>query len=231
MQDRFNTRKDMMDINVFDNFDFIIDIEKVKKKMGLEEEEDHLLIEEYCNAAQRIARPKVAFGVAYLNELGQEHIKLGNVEFNSRLLAENLKETNKVIPYILTCGREIYEWAKRIDGFIEVFIAEQIKIETLSEASRFFHEYIKANIFPEKASAMNPGSLEDWPLSEQKKMFELLFDPAKEIGVELTQSCLMIPDKSVSGIVFQKEKSFVNCMLCQRENCSGRQIAYKGDSG
>jgi len=109
LQDRFNTRKDMMDINVFDNFDFIIDIEKVKKKMGLEEEEDHLLIEEYCNAAQRIARPKVAFGVAYLNELGQEHIKLGNVEFNSRLLAENLKETNKVIPYILTCGREIYE--------------------------------------------------------------------------------------------------------------------------
>jgi hypothetical protein len=219
----------MMDINIFDSFEFIINIEKVKKKMGLEEEEDLLLIEEYCHTAQKIARPKAAFAVAYLEELGKDHIKIGNVQFNSKLLAENLKETNKVIPYILTCGREIYEWAKGIDGFIEVFIAEQIKIETLSEASKFFHEYIRSNIFPEKSSTMNPGSLEDWPLSEQNKMFELLLEPAKEIGVELTQSCLMIPDKSVSGIVFQKEKSFVNCMLCQRENCSGRQIAYEGD--
>jgi hypothetical protein len=217
-----------MDVRIFDDFKFVIDPEKIKKRIHFNDSEDIELIEDYCADAQKIARPKAAMAVVFIDELADDRVMLGNVTFNSRLLVENLSETKKVIPYILTCGTEIYEWAKRIDDFIGVFVGEEIKIEALRCVSEFFDDYIKKYIYPEKSSVMNPGSLEDWPLTEQKKMFRLLEGPAQTIGVKLTDSCLMIPDKSVSGIVFQKEKSFINCMLCGMKNCPGRRAEYGG---
>jgi hypothetical protein len=46
----------------------------------------------------------------------------------------------------------------------------------------------------------------DWPLEEQRDIFAIL-DPKKHIGVELNEACLMIPEKSVSGLIGMKRKS------------------------
>jgi hypothetical protein len=76
---------------------------------------------------------------------------------------------------------------------------------------------------------MSPGSLQDWPLEAQSQLFQLLPDVEAAIGVRLTESLLMIPTKSVSGIYFQTEVSFVNCQLCQRGKCPGRKARYDED--
>jgi len=219
-----------MKIMIFDDFPFTIDEQKIIKRFAFNEEEDIESIRTLCNLAREIARPKIAMAVAYIDEISECHVKIGDTVFESRLLAENMKETEKAVPYIITCGREVYEWAGSIEGYIEKYIAEQIKIEVLGAASVYFAHYVKTNIYPEKSSSMNPGSLPDWPLGEQKKLFRLFSDAAEKIGVSLTDSCLMIPDKSVSGIVFQKESSFINCMLCNRENCPGRRADYERSS-
>jgi hypothetical protein len=73
---------------------------------------------------------------------------------------------------------------------------------------------------------MNPGSLEDWPITAQPKLFQLLGDPKKSIGVELLDSMLMLPNQTVSGIRFVSEEGFSNCELCPREHCSHRTIPY-----
>lgn len=39
----------------------------------------------------------------------------------------------------------------------------------------------------------------DWPLTQQQPLFTLLGDPEASIGVQLTDSLLMIPNKSLSG--------------------------------
>ena len=46
------------------------------------------------------------------------------------------------------------------------------------------------------------------------------------IGVELTNSFLMVPSKSVSGIYFPTEIKFESCKLCPGEGCPGRQAPY-----
>jgi len=46
------------------------------------------------------------------------------------------------------------------------------------------------------------------------------------IGVELTDSFLMIPNESVSGIYFPAEVRFETCQLCPREICPGRRAPY-----
>ncbi|HKD99887.1 MAG TPA: vitamin B12 dependent-methionine synthase activation domain-containing protein [Planctomycetota bacterium] len=46
----------------------------------------------------------------------------------------------------------------------------------------------------------------DWPLEEQRVIFAIL-DPTKHIGVALNDACLMVPEKSVSGLIGMKRKS------------------------
>ncbi len=73
---------------------------------------------------------------------------------------------------------------------------------------------------------MNPGSLEDWPITQQKQLFSIFGNVEDLIGVKLTDSFLMIPRKSVSGIYFPTEVMFYSCQLCQRKNCEERQAPY-----
>ena len=46
------------------------------------------------------------------------------------------------------------------------------------------------------------------------------------IGVELTESCLMLPNKTSSGITFATEVDFRTCQLCHRPECSHRSAAF-----
>jgi hypothetical protein len=75
-------------------------------------------------------------------------------------------------------------------------------------------------------STMNPGSLADWPLAQQRVLFALLGNTEAAIGVSLTPSLLMTPTKSVSGIAFPTEGSFASCQLCPRKACPNRRAPY-----
>ena len=80
---------------------------------------------------------------------------------------------------------------------------------------------------------MNPGSAEVgvWPLAQQRPLFRLLGDPKAAIGVVLTESLLMIPNKSVSGVLFPSRAGWVSCQVCSRSGCVGRRAAYRGAAG
>ena len=73
---------------------------------------------------------------------------------------------------------------------------------------------------------MSPGSLADWPIEEQRPLFNILGDVDAAIGVKLSESLLMIPNKSLSGMYFPTEVRFFNCQLCPREQCPGRKAKY-----
>jgi hypothetical protein len=76
---------------------------------------------------------------------------------------------------------------------------------------------------------MSPGSLADWPITQQEELFSIFGNVEDLIGVKLTESFLMVPLKSVSGIYFPTEIEFVSCQLCPREVCSGRRAPYDPD--
>jgi hypothetical protein len=73
---------------------------------------------------------------------------------------------------------------------------------------------------------MAPGSLADWPIEEQAPLFKLLGDVDASIGVKLTDSMLMLPAKSISGVYFPADVSFFSCQLCPRERCESRKAKY-----
>jgi hypothetical protein len=76
---------------------------------------------------------------------------------------------------------------------------------------------------------MSPGSLEDWPLQEQRLLFKLFDDTERAVGVRLTKDLMMLPRKSLSGILFASGELFESCLLCPKEECPARLLPYDRD--
>jgi hypothetical protein len=77
--------------------------------------------------------------------------------------------------------------------------------------------------------APGAGAGDDWPITQQMGLFSLFGGREKVeelIGVRLTDTYLMVPIKSVSGLFFPTEVRFESCQICPREHCQGRRAAY-----
>ncbi|MEG1478244.1 MAG: vitamin B12 dependent methionine synthase, partial [Clostridiales bacterium] len=72
-------------------------------------------------------------------------------------------------------------------------------------------------------------SLVDWSITEQQELFTVFGENADKIMVNLSETSLMYPVKSVSGIRYPSKKEFKNCELCQRKNCPTRESEFDQD--
>jgi hypothetical protein len=151
------------------------------------------------------------------------------VTLRSRVLRVNLEVAHRAIVYVVTCGAELNAWGEGLDDMVHRYWADTIKETALRVAIDALNRHLTSCYEMGKTAAMSPGSLADWPIREQRPLFRILGDPEAAIGVRLTDSFLMIPNKSVSGIRFPTEERFESCQLCPREGCPGRRAAYEPD--
>lgn len=182
-------------------------------------------VESMIEQALKIGKPKAAYRLAYIESKGDDFVVVDGIKFTSRILRVNLEETFKVVPYVLTCGEELEAWAKNFNPILESCANGIMEAIMHSARVRFFAK-VEEEYNLDHAVNMNPGSLEDWPLKEQAPLFQLLGDVKGLIGVELKESFLMSPIKTVSGFRFSKEGGYENCQLCPREKCPGRRVPY-----
>lgn len=176
--------------------------------------------------AQRVARPKAAYGAAYLTGRDEAGVEVDGVRLQSRVVAINLERAHRVFPYLVTCGVEVDAWAHTQEDILYQFWAEAIKESALAAAQHALRAHLDALYRPGRVSSMNPGSLADWPLPQQRPFFALLGPAAPAIGVELSASHLMTPNKSVSGLFFPTAEDWASCQLCPREGCPNRRAPY-----
>jgi len=177
--------------------------------------------------AKAIARPKALYQVARIEARGDDYVILDGTRFTSRVLQVNLAKAHRAFVYIATCGVEMHDWAQSKEALLERFLADAIAGMALMAARQALNQHLEQVFHPGKLGEMNPGSLQDWPLTEQRPLFELLGDPEATIGVRLLESCLMTPIKTTSGLLFPAEEGFHNCLLCPVENCPGRRSPYE----
>lgn len=180
------------------------------------------LLAEACG----IARPKIAYKLAAIEHGDDSTVFIDGLPLKSRLVKTNLRDRRRAFPFIATCGTELDEWSRTRGNALDTFWADTITMLALGTALTTFKEHIRERFGTGPTSTMNPGSLEDWPLEEQHRLFSLLGDAPALIGVRLTEKTMMIPLKSVSGLEFESDTSFYNCLLCPREDCGGRLAPY-----
>lgn len=173
-----------------------------------------------------IARPKAAYRLSAIEHGDGDAVLLDGVRLQGKVLQINLRDCRRAFPFVATCGMELENWSKTMDNTLESFWADTINMLALGAALEAFKTHIRAMFETGVTSTMNPGSLKDWPLREQHQLFSLLGDSCEAVGVRLTQSSMMVPLKSISGIEFESGKKFYNCQLCPRDKCPGRRAAY-----
>jgi hypothetical protein len=219
-----------MDTIVFDNIPFHLDPAELMDMLRIKAASGHMAeIERLAQAAYDIGKPKAMYKVAYIESKGEDTIATDGMVFTSRVLRVNVEKAHKVFPFIVTCGMELHEWAGSMDDLLQRFWADAIAEMALRSALQFLEKHLIEQYEFSRLARMNPGSLQDWPLREQRALFALLGDPQAVIGVRLTDSLLMVPTKTVSGLIFPTEESFASCQLCPREDCRGRRAPYDKD--
>ncbi|MDR0288392.1 MAG: hypothetical protein LBI03_11900 [Clostridiales bacterium] len=201
---------------------------QVVDRLRIQELEDIELVTELFRKACDIANPKALYREAYVEEIEGCKVRISGKDFESAVMAANLKNIHRVFAYVCTCGTEIDNWSHLEKDHIVSLWLDMIKQMFVYDANLFLFKHLKTVFGFKNLSAMNPGSgnLGNWPITQQRELFSLIGDVKSEIGVTLTDTFLMLPVKSTSGLYFSSEKEFVNCALCGRKNCVGRKAEF-----
>jgi hypothetical protein len=213
---------------VFTDIPFKVTAEQVIKELHLRKPDAQIeeMVRALVDAAVGMAKPKVTYKVAYIENKNDDSLDIGGVKFTSHVLRLNLDKVERVFVYIATCGQEL-EALNPTDGDVmKSYCLDIIKRMAVTDAIAFLTEHLKQKYALGQMSQMNPGSLTDWPLTQQKELFSLFDNVEETIGVSLSNSCVMYPLKSVSGIYFPTEVRFESCQLCPRKKCIGRRAPY-----
>lgn len=130
----------------------------------------------------------------------EDFIKIDSEKFYGKYLKEKYSFAEEIGFFIVTIGEDIENKSKKEaqkKDFLKMWIYDSIGSEYVESTAKKLHELIEI----EKGYKMHRSSpgYNDWDIKEQKKLFRLL--PGEEIGVTLTKSGLMIPKKSISGII------------------------------
>ena len=158
--------------------------------------------------------------------IGKQKMQFDEVEFNTeKIITNQLKKSEGIIIFVCTLGSRFDNWGKHFmkeDEMLKVFIADVLGSEIVEAAVDLLES--KINKIDELghggfSNRYSPGYC-DWNVIEQHKLFSLL--PEKFCDISLTNSALMLPIKSVSGIIgYGKgvKRGEYTCKICTMDNC------------
>ncbi len=135
----------------------------------------------------------------------EKTIRIDGEVFNlGRFISSRMRKALKVAIAVSTAGREFSDWSKRLmaeGDMMKGYIVDVAGSEIVDRAMEKLLDIILSEFQEEGmkvTDAYNPGYC-DWPVSEQQKLFSFL--PENFCGVTLSESSLMQPVKSLSGLI------------------------------
>jgi len=213
-------------VPILDNLKVDISLNDVCRRLHMGPDSDVSEIQPLIEVAMALIEPKAIFEVRYIEDKLEDAVMVNGRHLTSRVLRKNLDQAERIFPFVITLGPKLGEKQADSTDLLENFYLDTIGNVALNSARKQLKRHLKSEFALEKISSMAPGSLPDWPIEEQAPLFKLLGDVDAAIGVKLSNSLLMLPAKSISGIYFPTEVSFFSCQLCPRERCESRKAKY-----
>lgn len=190
--------------------------------------DDLALLRRMLDEALAVAKPKALYGLAQVDCRDEEGVTVEGVRFRSALVSRNLTNTSRIVPFVTTCGMEAEEWSYQYNGDpLTQFWADAIELQLLGLSRAELTKQVKRFFPTGDISAMSPGSLPAWPLTQQRPLFGLLGSVTEDTGAHLTDSCLILPAKSGSGFFFSPESHYENCRYCPLIKCPNRRAPFE----
>jgi hypothetical protein len=208
---------------------FSLDAQLLMRQMRIRPGTDSMrAFAELLAQVTEVGRPKAMYDVSFIEGKADDSVVLNGVRLTSRALRRNLDQVERVFPYVATCGTEADAIAVPDGDGVQAFWLWTMKEALLDAATDHLYEHLATRYRMTHWASMDPGSgdADLWPIEQQKELFAVLGDVEARIGVRLTDSMLMVPTMSVSGIVFPSEAEFASCQVCHREGCPRRTAPF-----
>ena len=213
-------------MKVIENIPIKLDSDDLVKGLRIRRNVEYIKdkLDSLIEAITPVMNPKALYSISFVDKIEGDQVTIGDTVFTSKVVRMNLEQVGRVFPYIVTAGSELdgVELSKRQSAML----LDQVKTVVVSKAYQYLRAHLAEKYGIKKLSSVAPGRLAEWPLTQQRELFSLFGDNVDRIGVRLTKTCLMVPVKTVSGLLFPSEAGFESCELCSREKCMGRRAAY-----
>jgi hypothetical protein len=212
--------------------------EEIKKVVGskldrmLKSERNRLAYEEAKKDVVRLVKPAVGWNTFKIKAFEDDQVVLENgIKIGGGPVTKIVKGAEELLVALITIGQDLECQVKKymtndkmfqgilLDGFAS-WAVDNVRNQFLEKIKKDLH----ANHGLRTSIIVSPGEI-DWLIQDQKVIFTLLKEESIQMGVQLRDSMLMLPLKSLTFIMGIGSKPLgkeagKNCDICSmREKC------------
>lgn len=193
------------------------------------------MLEEMLNIAEHVSSIRATLVIFDNIKISTKSnsLNIKGINFDTgKIITEAIQNVDSIVLFVCTVGPGIENKSKELigeDKTVEGYILDVIGTEVVESGIDFCQNLLEIEMEKKGLSLSNrysPGYC-GWNVSEQHKLFSLL--PVGFNDIRLKESALMVPIKSVSGII-GIGKNVVRqgyaCDYCDQANCVYRKGSF-----
>ena len=189
------------------------------------------LVEQYIGVCHQLMVPSAAYvRIDSLEANSAEHIAIEGLEFRTgKIVHKMLRQSTQYTFFLVTVGSGPEKLARELlerGEYLEAYITDLAASAAVDSVAACVHEDIRSEAGLQGYKVTNrysPGYC-SWDVAEQQKLFSLF--PENTCGISLSESSLMSPVKSISGIIGTGPRVKFNeytCEICPMKTCQFRK--------
>jgi len=190
------------------------------------------LIDDYAEHAHHLINPSYSYIIKNVEwARGSIAFIEDSIIFKSQVIAQLLEHCHQVAIFLVTIGKYLEETTSQLakDGLIlQATVLDAIGSDAVERLADFAQDKIKEIAEAQglvTSRRFSPGYC-DWNIGQQRMLFYAL--TGNTLGIRLTGECLMIPQKSISGIIgigpsIDNVENYNPCKTCDKQDCPGRR--------
>lgn len=190
------------------------------------------LIDEYIENAQHLFAPSYSGIIRDIKSVQGACVVIeGPITFEGKVITQILEQCHKIAIFLVTIGNHLEEMVCHLaeDGLmLQATVLDAIGSVAVESVANVVQDKI-GEIAREQglcvSQRFSPGYC-DWNIGQQKMVFQAM--NGNSAGVSLTEGCLMLPQKSISGIIGigpgdSDLENYNPCTTCNKHDCQGRR--------
>jgi hypothetical protein len=190
------------------------------------------LIDDYAEHAHHLINPSYSYIIKNVEwARGSIAFIEDSIIFKSQVIAQLLEHCHQVAIFLVTIGKYMEETTAQLakDGLIlQATVLDAIGSGAVEKVADLVQDKIKEIAEAQglvTSQRFSPGYC-DWNIGQQRMIFYAL--TGNTLGIRLTGECLMVPQKSISGIIgigpsIDNVENYNPCKTCTKQDCPGRR--------
>lgn len=234
------SKQERLPIMLLENFQKSYDTEKLMRLLGAKQgrripSASRRRIGLLSEKVKAMINPQLAYRIMEIAAIDRGGFRLGDgTRFKSPKMARALAESKKICCFLATVGPVVdleVEVLMKQKRFADAYVLDAIGSMSAEHVVEEFYRRMTERQAQKGAAVtlrFSPGYC-DWPLKEQRSLFRL-FEAGDAPKVLLSDSCLMSPRKSVSGLfgllppgVKGAHPAYNPCKTCTKRDCIARR--------